>query len=160
MQKLVAFAALAAGCSKKQDPGYGVVDPMPPPAVCPGSSTEVVAKARFVGGDVLLELDFSRSSAKASEGDLAPYAVEVIAKEVSPDRVRVRLAVKPGPGYGSLVVPVACPRAGAIEARFEWTKAPPASDAGARAAGLPPPDAGPPDASAEAYPITVRLYER
>ena len=69
MKKLFAVAALAAGCTstKKPDPGYGVVDPMPPPASCPGTAGGVVAKAWFVGTEIAVEIDFARSRAKPAK---------------------------------------------------------------------------------------------
>ena len=69
MSKLMATAALAStvACSKcggSTGGGYGVVDPMPPPARCYGGG--VVATARWVpkpGGGRWLEIDVSSATA-------------------------------------------------------------------------------------------------
>lgn len=69
MSKLMATAALAStvACSKcggSTGGGYGVVDPMPPPARCYGGG--VVATARWVpkpGGGRWLEIDISSATA-------------------------------------------------------------------------------------------------
>lgn len=166
MQKLVAVAALAAGCSKKTDPGYGVVDPMPPPAQCPGASGGVAAKATFLGADVLLELDFSRSSGKPVAG-ASSWDGKVLAEEIVGDLARIRVrpsasAGAPVPTSVNVTVPVACGPQGRVVARLGWTQAP-SGPAPADDGGLPPLAKGPPTVDASAGPssaITVDLRDQ
>jgi len=169
MKKLVAVAALAAGCSKKTDPGYGVVDPMPPPAQCPGTSSLVTAKASFFGADLLLELDFSRSSGKARAG-AASWDGAVVAEEITGDFMRVRVrrpaatAGIPAATAVTVSVPVDCggPH-GQLVARLTWTSAPPAGPPTPDDAGLPARASGPPTSDAGGaitIPVTVTLHDQ
>lgn len=65
MKVLLGTAALGAACSSSSsntDPGYGVVDPMPPPARCAGPIGTLTGTARFEPGpngtsDLILRLD-------------------------------------------------------------------------------------------------------
>lgn len=47
MRVLLSSAALSASACSATDPGYGVVDPMPPPARCSGPAQALTGTARF-----------------------------------------------------------------------------------------------------------------
>ena len=170
MQKLVAVAALAAGCTKKNEPGYGVVDPMPPPARCPGAAGAVRAHASFVGTSVLLELDFSASPYPLFPNTipLAGAGSEISAYESTATTMRMRLRHQ-GPGTGARVeVPLSCgPTAsGGVYVEMSWAVTPEGPPEPPDA-GLPPRDASvgaaaPPKATLDAgvHAISVRLYDQ
>ncbi len=164
MQKLLAVAALAAGCSKRHEPGYGVVDPMPPPAQCPGTFGQVTARATFLGTDVLLEVDFSKSaSSKPRVGQAAQsWDGKVVAEEVVGDLLRVRVRPAAGATNVNLTMPVQCASAGQLGARLSWAT-PPSGPQAADDGGIPPLANGPPQAStmdAGKSRITVDLHDQ
>lgn len=169
MQKLVAVAALAAGCSKKNEPGYGVVDPMPPPARCPGAAGAIRARATFVGTSVLLELDFASSPFPLfpKTEPQAGASTEITAHETTGSLMRMRLR-HVGPGTGARVdVPLTCDSSGGgVYVELGWAVTPEGPPEPADA-GLPPRDDsafGPPTAGsakvdAGPHAISVRLYD-
>ena len=116
---VAATGAAAAGCGKstkvpdgKSDgsaavdnngntSGYAVVDPMPPPAHCPGVAKAVAASAKFVAGDAgsaVLVVRFPNPKGRddytyLKDAVSVAYGGAVLKTEVKPDAVTV--TVKP-----------------------------------------------------------------
>ncbi len=137
MSKLMATAALAStvACSKcgsGTGGGYGVVDPMPPPARCYGGG--VVATARWVpkpGGGRWLEIDVS--SATATVGGFVYSAPKITGGTIVEEPEPFPLGTTAGLGTVD---------AGSSEGGARKTDGG-AHDGGARDAAVAPPDAGP-----------------
>jgi hypothetical protein len=142
---IAALGATTAGCGKstkvpdgndaKPDnngntSGYAVVDPMPPPAHCPGIAQLVAASAKFVvadGGEPLLVVRFpnpkGRSDYKFLEGAPSVAYGGIIAKtDVKPDAVTV--TIKPEAAAANVTVTVKghCDAGPSnVMARITWT---------------------------------------
>jgi hypothetical protein len=105
-----ASAAALPACSS----GYGVVDPMPPPAVCPGADTSVKAQAQFEthsAGETLVAIQLQPSSvANFTYLDDEPVASGGVV--VTHGRIgsayEARIRVDSGATTATLQVPFSC----------------------------------------------------
>ena len=105
-----ASAAALPSCGS----GYGVVDPMPPPAVCPGAATSVTAHAQFEAhgaGETLIAIQLQPSSvANFTYVDDEPLATggTVVTHGRLGSAYEARIRVDSGATTATLQVPFSC----------------------------------------------------
>lgn len=111
--------------------GYAVVDPMPPPAHCPGVAQTVAASAKFVAGDAgggpLLVVRFPNPKGRddykyLKDAVSVSYGGTVVKKEVTPDAVTVTVKPEPTAQNATVTVKGHCDAGPSnIMAQVTWT---------------------------------------
>ena len=115
MERLLAAAAasaMIAGCSSKggSGSGYAVVDPMPPPARCPGVATSIDVTAAWKQGQGGLVVELRLSKPRRPDASYAPAEAPAVSsgKLVSSNAEAgaMALEIAPEPGVTSVYVSV------------------------------------------------------
>jgi hypothetical protein len=124
----------SSGCGNS---GYAVVDPMPPPAHCPGIAQTLAPTAAFEAGDagalvLAMRLPLPKDRADFKYVDDAPayvYGCKVVSHAVEAEGTTTRVTVDPGVTSVSVSVKTTCNQGpGTIMANVSWTGAPKPGD--------------------------------
>lgn len=120
MERLLTAAAASAlitGCSNNKsggDPGYGVVDPMPPPARCPGvaASIQVTAAWKQANAGLVVEIRLSkpaRPDASYAAGEAPSVSMgKLVGSTVDEGAMVLEMAPNPGATFAYVMVGATC----------------------------------------------------
>jgi hypothetical protein len=118
MERLIAISAasaLIAGCSGSGsgDTGYGVVDPMPPPAKCPGVAGSITATATWKQGanGLFILLTLGKPGRQDAQYTAVPDSVsgaKVTNSTQNAGAMTLELTPDAGATYVYVSVPVSC----------------------------------------------------
>ena len=120
MERLLTAAAASAligGCSNNKgggDPGYGVVDPMPPPARCPGVAASIAVKATWTEGQAGLVVELRLSKPGRPDASYAAQETpqvsqgKVINSSVDAGAMVLQIAPDPQAAYVYVNVAATC----------------------------------------------------
>jgi hypothetical protein len=97
------------------NPGYVVVDPMPPPAMCSGAASTISTSASWktsASGALGVEVHLRKSSradvSYTSKAAPTAYSGTIVATSFSPSEVVITMVPDKGATYAGLYVPLAC----------------------------------------------------
>jgi hypothetical protein len=97
MKRLLAIAATSAAVGACKDKGYAVVDPIPPPAVCPGAPPHIKAAAARVDGgtDIAVRLAADTGPEKVHYAGSAPMSEHATVVSFSPPGDTLEIMLRP-----------------------------------------------------------------
>ena len=97
MTRLLAIAATSAAVGACKDKGYAVVDPIPPPAVCPGAPPHIKAAASRVDGgtDITVRLAADAGPEKVHYAGGAPIPEHATVVSFSPPGDTLEIVLRP-----------------------------------------------------------------